>query len=138
MRWSDIPFKPTSRMLRQFAAMGAVVLIGLGCWLGFGQGSWAIAAALLMAAAVVGVVAALWPGALRPIFVGWMCLAFPVGWVLSHVVLAVLFFGLFTPVGLFQRLIGRDVLVRRRRPAYDSYWKPKPAAPDVNSYFRLS
>ena len=52
--------------------------------------------------------------------------------------LAVLFYGLFTPVALLFRLIGRDALSLRRRAGTASYWKPKPAAPAVRSYFRQS
>ena len=39
-----------------------------------------------------------------------MVLAFPIGWTVSQVILAVMFYGLFTPIGLVFRLIGRDPL----------------------------
>ena len=44
---------------------------------------------------------------------------------------AVMYFGLFTPIGLVFRLIGRDPLHRARRPGVESYWTPKPAPADV-------
>ena len=53
---------------------------------------------------------------MRLIYVGWMVLAFPIGWTVSQVMLALMFFGLFTPIGLVFRLIGRDPL-QRTRPA---------------------
>ena len=56
------------------------------------------------------------PEWLRSIYVGWMVLAFPIGWTVSQVMLAVMFFGLFTPIGLVFRLIGRDPLQRARQP----------------------
>ena len=49
-----------------------------------------------------------------------------------------LFFGLFTPVGLFFKLIGRDALTRRYIPEQGSYWEPKPGAADIRSYLRQS
>ena len=49
------------------------------------------------------------------IYVGWMILAFPIGWTISQVILVVMFFGLFTPIGLIFRLLGRDPLHRARR-----------------------
>jgi hypothetical protein len=51
------------------------------------------------------------------------------------VILASLFYGLFTPIAWLFRLMGRDVL-RRRRADAATYWKPKPQAPNVRSYLR--
>jgi len=47
-----------------------------------------------------------------------------------------MFYGVFTPVALVFRLIGRDALSRRRRPDLDSYWQPKPPAAGPRSYFK--
>ena len=65
-----------------------------------------------------------------------MVLAFPIGWTVSQVMLAVMFFGLFTPIGLVFRLLGRDPLHRTRRPGLESYWAPKPAPADLRRYFK--
>ena len=62
---------------------------------------------------------------------------FPIGWVLSHLLLGAVFYCLFTPLGLIFRLIGRDALGLRRSVAV-SYWRPKPAANDLRGYFRQS
>jgi hypothetical protein len=53
-------------------------------------------------------------------------------------VLALLFFGVFTPVALLFKLIGRDVLARHQRPEVPTYWTAHPAVKDVRSYFRQS
>jgi hypothetical protein len=62
----------------------------------------------------------------------------PIGWIVSHLLLGVLFFGLFTPVGLVFKLIGRDALARRYAPERASYWESKPGARDIRSYLRQS
>ena len=54
----------------------------------------------------------------------------------SQIILAVMFFGLFTPIGLLFRLLGRDSLHRARRPELNSYWAPKPAPVDLRRYFK--
>ena len=46
-------------------------------------------------------------------------------------------YGIFTPMALVFRLIGRDALARRRVNA-QTYWAPKAAPTDVKSYFRQS
>ena len=73
---------------------------------------------------------------MRFIYVGWMVLAFPIGWTVSQVMLAIMFFGLFTPIGLVFRLIGRDPLQRTRPSGRESYWEPKPTPADLRRYFK--
>lgn len=60
----------------------------------------------------------------------------PIGIVVSFVILAVLYFCVFTPIALVFRLIGRDSLHRRFDPEARSYWTPRRPAGDVRRYFR--
>ncbi len=62
--------------------------------------------------------------------------AFPIGFVVSHVVLAVLFFGILTPVGLTLRLLGRDLLDRGFEREKKSYWVDLPQSIQKRDYFR--
>jgi hypothetical protein len=75
------------------------------------------------------------PALVRPIYVGWMIAAFPIGWTVSRVALALTFFGVVTPMGWIFRITGRDALMLRRR-AVTSYWSPKTKAADAREYFR--
>ena len=59
---------------------------------------------MLILAALFGVAGLIRPGLLRPIFVGWMVMVFPIGWLMSRVLLGVLFYGLFTPLAIAFRL----------------------------------
>src|SRR6185295_8198865 len=86
---------------------------------------------LAVVGAVVGMIA---PRALRPVFVGWMIAVFPIGWLVSHALLAVVFYGVFTPLSLAFRALGRDAL-RRQRSNDASYWLSKRAAADVAGYY---
>jgi hypothetical protein len=91
---------------------------------------WGSAAALC---AVYYAVAAL----RRPIFVGWMTLTYPIGWLLSHLMMGVVFYLVVTPIGLVLRLMGRDALDRKVDKGVETYWKAhesRGTAPD--SYFR--
>src|SRR5204863_7614358 len=60
----------------------------------------------------------------------------PAEWLVSQVVTAVVYYGVFTPVGLLFRLIGRDVLRRQFDRDAETYWKPVDAPPDARRYFR--
>lgn len=137
MQWSDIQFSPTERTLRQFAGIFVAVFGVLTAvelllrdrpTLGMAYGAVAI---------VVGGLGVVRPSAVRPLFVGWSIVAFPIGWVVSTAILALLFYGLFTPIGLVFRLSGRDLLALRRRSTV-TYWMPKPHAQNVKEYFRQS
>lgn len=136
MRWSDIPFSPPPKMLRQFAGLWLVFLGGLAAWHGFVRGRPGLAAALATLAVVVGVSGLIYPRAVRPLFVAWMVVAFPIGWTISNGLLGLTYYGLFLPLGLGFRLTGRDALRLRPLPGLESYWVPKPAPNDMRRYFQ--
>lgn len=54
----------------------------------------------------------------------WMRFGLLLGMIVRPIVLGVIFFGLFTPIALGMRLIGRDEL-RIKLKSRTSYWKPK-------------
>ena len=137
MRWADIPRNPTTRTLRQFGGLCLVVFGGLGAWRWLNSGVSARVVVLVGVAVLAGLFALLAPRVLRPIFVGWMVVAFPMGWLVSRLALILVFAVFITPFALFFRLTGRDLLMLRRR-AQTTYWKAKPSAPDALSYFRQS
>jgi Mg2+/citrate symporter len=65
---------------------------------------------LISLAILVLLVTMIWPGLFRPLAGLWFGLAHLMGAVVSRVVLAILFFGVVTPIGLFRRLLGADPL----------------------------
>jgi hypothetical protein len=136
MQWSDIPFRPAEKMLRQFAGLWVLFFGGFAAYQGLVRGRPMFALALAALAIVVGVAGLVRPAWIRPIFVGWMVLAFPIGWTISLVLLGLVFYGLFLPIGLVMRLLGRDALSLRPRPDLVSYWQVRPAQGDVRRYFR--
>lgn len=136
MQWSDIPFDPSRKMLREFGLLCLAIFGALALYQGLYRGH-ATAGTVLGALAVVGgLLGTLSPGLLRPVFVGWMIAAFPIGWTISLIVTAAMFYGLFTPIGLVFRLIGRDVLDRKLRPEAETYWTPKTTPKDPRRYFK--
>jgi len=135
MQWSDIDFRPQTRTLRQFAVLWLVFFGGLAVWEVAGRGHAVSGTVLGLLAVTLPTLGWLRPQWLRPVYVGWMVLAFPIGWVVSRVVLAALFYVVFVPLGLVFRVAGRDPLQRRRR-AVETYWAEKPAVNDARRYFK--
>ncbi len=136
MRWSDIQFDPPRKTLRQFAGLWLVIFGGMALWQGLVRERAGLASILAVLALTIGPLGLARPDWMRRIYVGWMILAFPIGWTVSQVMLAVIFFGLFTPIGFLFRLLGRDPLHRTRRPELESYWVPKPTPTDLRRYFK--
>jgi hypothetical protein len=136
MRWSDIPFHPNRRTLRQFGLIGAAVFAGLGLWRLAVSGVSVVFIMFALFASAFALLAMLRPHWLRPIYVGWMVVAFPIGWLVSQLILALMYYGVITPIGLLFRLAGRDALSLRRSGTTESYWKEKPAVTDARRYFQ--
>lgn len=65
------------------------------------------------------------PVLLRPIYIAWMAFAFTMGFFMTRVILTVFYYVVLTPVGLFFRLIGRDVLERKPDRQATTYWIDK-------------
>ena len=65
------------------------------------------------------------PVALRPVYLLWMGFAACMGWVMTRVILVLLFYLVVTPVGLLGRLFGKDFLSRCFDREASSYWLPK-------------
>ena len=88
--------------------------------------------ALAAATALVTLTRAAW---LTPLNRAWMKLGELMGRVVSPLVLGVIFFAIFTPVGLLMRAFGRDAMCRRFAPEEPSYWvKRQPPGPADDSY----
>jgi hypothetical protein len=136
MRWSDIQFDPPRKILRQFAGLWLVVFGGMALWEILGRGRIGVGAILAVLAITIGPLGLIRPEWVRFIYVGWMILAFPIGWTISQIILAAMFFGLFAPIGLMFRLLGRDALQRAHRPELESYWQPKANSTDLRRYFK--
>ena len=136
MQWSEVIAPPPPKLLRQFAGLFLVVFLALAGWRVW-QGeadAWALGLAGL--ALAVGVTGLVYPPAVRFIYTGWMIVAFPIGWTISRLALALMFFAVITPVALFFRLVGRDELQLRRRETGASCWNPKHGPEGVRQYLR--
>lgn len=131
-----IKHQPTDRDLRWFAGLllPFVLLVMWGVWRRTG---WTTLPAVLVAVSAVITIAGLSrPQAIRLAYLGWMYAFFPVGWIVSHVILAATFYFVFTPLGLLLRLCGLDLIGRRWEPERKSYWTARPPSPPPERYFR--
>lgn len=62
------------------------------------------------------------PGSLRHIYILWMKLALVLSWVNTRLILFVIFYLVFAPIGLAMKLFVADPLDRKIDRKKDSYW----------------
>lgn len=67
------------------------------------------------------------PSSLKYVYIAWMRLAFILGWVNTRLLLCLIFYIIFSLVGLLMRLLRIDLLERKLNRSCDSYWKLKEA-----------
>jgi ABC-type uncharacterized transport system permease subunit len=112
--------KQEVKALRTFAAtlfFGLGILGALLVWRKRDTGLilWGIGLAALMTAWLL-------PLALRPVYKVWMKLALVLGFISSHVILALLYYLVFTPIGLALRVFGKNPLALGIEKKAASYW----------------
>jgi hypothetical protein len=115
--------KPSWRAEREFGLIvGGVLLLLSSWWLYRGkfpnvsQVTMPVGAALVLLGLVL-------PQALVLPNKVWMAFAEALSFVTTRIILAFVFFGIVTPIGVVKRWFGWDPLHRRAAPG-DSYWKP--------------
>ncbi|MCX8107631.1 MAG: SxtJ family membrane protein [Verrucomicrobiae bacterium] len=136
MQWTDIQRNPARSTLRQFAALWIVFFGLLAAYHGLYRNRPVLGFVLAFGGLVPGCLGLIAPAMIRPIYVGWMILAYPLGWAISHLMLLVMFFGVITPLAIAMRIRGRDPLRRKAMPGQQSYWLPKNMPADPRRYFR--
>ena len=130
------PTNPTDRDLRWFGGLGMLFLWGIAAWLfvRFQAGSWATAVVAVGLAA--GGLAFVNPRLLKWVYIGWMAAVFPIGWVVGHLLLGIVYYGVLTPVGWLLRLTGHDPLQRRPDLQASSFWQKRSREREPADYFK--
>ena len=132
----DVNWNPPPRQLRQFAGLFLVVFGGLGTLSYFDDKPLLVSQILWGLSAVVGITGLLLPPLVRPVYVVMMAVALPIGFVVSSVLMVVIYYLILTPIGLAMRLFGYDSMRRRSRDGVKSFWIARPRTTDVRRYFR--
>jgi hypothetical protein len=119
--------------LRTFGCVWAPLTFVLLAWARGGETGWELAVAAVAAFMAIAWVKPRW---LKPVYLAWRGLAFPLAWLTAHMVLAAVFFLLITPIGWILRAVGYDPLARQFDREAQSYWTPRPPDNDPQRSFR--
>ena len=75
----------------------------------------------LIIAAVLGGLALVVPMALQPVYIVWMKFGNVMNWINTRIILGILFYGLFLPIGIVLKLLGKDSMRRKFDNKLSSY-----------------
>ena len=129
--------KPSEKQLRSFGLICLIMcnVIGIGF---FGLGKIPIYGFVIFSIAgiLLYVLSRVSPQLIKPVFLTLVLLTFPIGWVFSHLVMVLFYYGIITPVALFFHLLNRDPLCRKFDQNADTYWIPRIHKKSAKDYLR--
>jgi len=135
MNWHQITASATTKQLRQFGLLVGIVLIVIGGWQFYRQIHpitriilWAIGGGLFL----IGLLA---PKVLNPLYTLWMGLALILGWINTRILLGLIFYLVFTPIGLAMKVFKRDTLQRQIDKDANSYWVDREKPQNLKEHF---
>ena len=140
----EINFNPDIRTLRQF---GVIAFVGFGALaalayyerlvfaFGLGDSRMTVVTGLIALGSIALLFSLVAPKANRFLYVGLTILAFPIGFVLSYVIMGTLYFLVIGPIAVVLRVFGRDSMHRRYDRGASTYWTSARPPRQKESYF---
>ena len=132
----ELRTSPSSREVCDFARFWLpAVCLGLAFWATFRADS--MLAILLTTVGLASLLLGFTrPGWLRPLYIGWMTVTFPLSWIIAHLLVVIIYFVVITPIGMVMRFTGHDPLARQFDREAQSYWIPRRHDSDRRRYLR--
>ena len=129
--WEDIEkIKSTPKQLREFGIVMGIFFGVISFLLHRKGGHFETPAVFASVFLVLGIAA---PKLLLPLQKIWMTIAVVIGFFMSHIILAFLFFLFLTPLSIVSRLTGKKFLSDHKK-GDSTYWIAHPKITDKNSY----
>lgn len=133
----EINFRPSEKELRWFGLLLWIFFALIAALAYWRTGALAIPRILGMVGTGLCLVYYALRPLRRPLFVGWMVAVYPLGWTISHLLFAMIYFLVVTPIGALLRLFGYDPLARGNKlEGRSSYWVERRRSSALSRYFR--
>lgn len=132
----EINWNPSDKHLRRFALLQVPFLLFVAWRISANTSTHAGSMVITAISLAIGIAGAIRPRVVHPLYVVWMGAVLPVGWLVSHLLLAVLFYLVVTPVGIIMRICRYDPMNRRFDRRASSYWMPRHEARETKRYFK--
>jgi len=119
-----------TKKLRDFSTALAVfcgIFGTLNAWRG--HVSWSVG--FLSVGITAQMIGGIRPELMKPVFIVLITIAKAIGWINTRILLILIFYGLFTPIGLVLRLFRRDLLNQKIDRNAKTYWIDR-SSPTIN------
>ena len=136
MRLIQIDHDPSRRQLNVFGVIWLVFFGVVGGIVLNSSDSTPAATVVWGLAVAVPVVGWIVPALMRLVYVGMAYAAFPIGFVISYLIMVIIYYLVLTPIGLMMRLCGYDPMNRHFDESAETYWHPHEQDDSLNKYFR--
>jgi len=126
--------KTTKKEIRKFGFLMGGVLIVIAIFLLWKGSSYYQTVFLI--GILFGILGLIIPMILKPIYIIWMTFATILGWIMTRVILTVLFYLIVTPIGLIAWIFGAKFLDLSWNKNVNSYWnKREKIVSDIEKQF---
>lgn len=116
------------KQLREFGLLVGTVFGVIGTWPLVVNGEPVRLLAIGLGGALI-FLGSLFPLVLAPLYKAWMWIGHILGWINTKILLAIVFYGLITPMGILFRLSGKKIMTQAfalESPTYRVSRKPRP------------
>ena len=119
----------SNRDIRSFGiTMGIILFITSGLLMYYNKEIYQVIGIIALMFVGLGLIL---PVVLKPLYFVWMTFAAVLGWVMTRVILSLVFYLIITPIGLLTKLLGEDFLALKRGDS-DSYWNYRDSVQELN------
>ncbi|NWG29043.1 MAG: hypothetical protein HXY48_10990 [Ignavibacteriaceae bacterium] len=115
--------KESERDLRKFGLTVGGVLLAIGLLLFYFEKPSAIFFAII--GGLLFLFGAVLPKILKPLNRIWMSLAIVLGFIMSRVILTILFYLVLTPIGILAKLVGKKFMILNYDKSAKTYWEKR-------------
>jgi hypothetical protein len=136
MKLVQVDHDPSRRQLNVFGVIWLVFFGVVGGIALKNSGSMPLAMVIWAFAVAVPMVGWLLPAFMRIVYVGMAYAALPIGFVVSYLILATVYYLVLTPIGLVMRLVRYDPMNRHFDGSAQTYWCPREQDDSLGGYFR--
>jgi hypothetical protein len=132
----DINWKPDRNELRKFGEISLAMLTVIALVFHWLDRLSAVTSLYLCAAGLgIFILSRISTKLVKPFYLLLYAMALPIGFVLTNILMAIIYFIILTPIGLIFRLIRRDPLQRKFDPRSKTYWVGHRSCDSLKRYF---
>ena len=133
----ELKWRPSNKELRSFGLIAMIMLTIISIILHWWKGiSITSVLCIVTLGLLLFIISRVREQFIKPVYIGLQLVALPIGMMISFVLIALFYYIVITPIGLYFRIIGRDPLCRKFDHQANTYWIQHKLVDSVDRYFK--